>query len=168
MDLRNVAVLKFHHPVSLSYLVIFNVCAYCYAMYRRIANSNPSVLASSLAIVAQQPNYDCSETISQHQISQPAASGYTLMFANPLNNSDVSVCTACFCLRSVCVCKYHSDLMTWSHLDLRNHSTFRDQGTRCCLSPVLRHTHCYRLRHPQQQQRLFRIQFFLCAVCDHV
>ncbi|KAI0937561.1 hypothetical protein AcW1_001591 [Taiwanofungus camphoratus] len=66
-----------------------------------IANSNPSVLASSLAIVAQQPNYDCSETISQHQISQPAASGYTLMFANPLNNSDIYATTQPFEIKAL-------------------------------------------------------------------
>jgi len=54
-----------------------------------IANSNPDVLVSPFAFVAEQPNYDCSEEISQYQLTQPAASNYTIQFANILNSSDI-------------------------------------------------------------------------------
>ncbi|KAF9220811.1 hypothetical protein BS17DRAFT_636556, partial [Gyrodon lividus] len=54
-----------------------------------LTNSNPSILNAPLAIIAIQQNYDCSETITQQQSSQPAATGYTVQFANPLNNTEV-------------------------------------------------------------------------------
>ncbi|KAK7678697.1 hypothetical protein QCA50_018279 [Cerrena zonata] len=54
-----------------------------------IANSDPKVLVSPLAIVAVENNFDCSKTITQEQSSQPAASGYTILLANPLNSSQV-------------------------------------------------------------------------------
>ncbi|CCM00449.1 uncharacterized protein FIBRA_02481 [Fibroporia radiculosa] len=54
-----------------------------------IANSNPDILVEPLAFVAQQPNYDCSEAISQYQVTMPAADGYTILLSNSLNATDV-------------------------------------------------------------------------------
>ncbi|KAI6006818.1 hypothetical protein EDD15DRAFT_2258 [Pisolithus albus] len=55
-----------------------------------LANSNPSILVQPIAIIAIQESYDCSKTITQQQSAQPAATGYTVLLANPLNSSDVS------------------------------------------------------------------------------
>ncbi|GBE87479.1 hypothetical protein BKA93DRAFT_776286 [Sparassis latifolia] len=54
-----------------------------------IANSNPTILSSPLAILSQQNNYDCSETITQNEAAQPAATGYTIQLADPFNNTNV-------------------------------------------------------------------------------
>lgn len=54
-----------------------------------LANSNPSILVQPIAIIAIEPNYDCSKTITQQQASQPPSTGYTVLLANPLNSSDV-------------------------------------------------------------------------------
>jgi len=54
-----------------------------------LANSNPSVLVSPLAIISIQENYDCSKLITQDQVVQPAATGYTIQFANILNGTDI-------------------------------------------------------------------------------
>ncbi|KIJ63816.1 hypothetical protein HYDPIDRAFT_91819 [Hydnomerulius pinastri MD-312] len=54
-----------------------------------LANSNPSILASPLAIIAVQQNYDCSETITQQQSAQPAGTGYTVLLASTLNSTDI-------------------------------------------------------------------------------
>lgn len=66
-----------------------------------IDNSDPKILTSELAIIAQQENFDCSETISQYQVTMPAASGYTLIFANPLNNTDVYAQTQPFEIKAL-------------------------------------------------------------------
>ena len=55
-----------------------------------IDNTNHLFFLGPLAVVAIQKNADCSVTISQDQINQPAGSGYIITFANPLNNTDVS------------------------------------------------------------------------------
>ncbi|KIJ15393.1 hypothetical protein PAXINDRAFT_169234 [Paxillus involutus ATCC 200175] len=54
-----------------------------------LTNTNPSILSGPLAIIAIQQNYDCSETITQQQSAQPAATGYTIQLTNPLNNTEV-------------------------------------------------------------------------------
>lgn len=54
-----------------------------------INNSDPKILVSPLAIIAIQQNYDCSITITQDQANQPAGTGWTVLLANPLNNTDV-------------------------------------------------------------------------------
>ncbi|KIK76522.1 hypothetical protein PAXRUDRAFT_835341 [Paxillus rubicundulus Ve08.2h10] len=54
-----------------------------------LTNSNPSILSGPLAIIAIQQNYDCSETITQQQSAQPAATGYVIQLTNPLNNTEV-------------------------------------------------------------------------------
>ncbi|KAK0228172.1 hypothetical protein IW262DRAFT_1349304 [Armillaria fumosa] len=54
-----------------------------------ITNPDTSVLTSALAIVAIEQNYDCSKILTQQQVSMPAATGYILQLANPLNSSQV-------------------------------------------------------------------------------
>ncbi|KAG5652636.1 hypothetical protein H0H81_004246 [Sphagnurus paluster] len=55
-----------------------------------VANTSPTVLVSPLAIISIQYNYDCSKTITQDQLQAAPGTGYTILFANPLNSSDVS------------------------------------------------------------------------------
>jgi hypothetical protein len=59
-------------------------------IYISINNTNPQVLLGPLAFIAIQQNFDCSVTVSQDQVDQPASTGYTLILANPLNETDVS------------------------------------------------------------------------------
>jgi len=40
-------------------------------------------------VIAIQKNYDCSITITQDQANQPVGTGWTVLLANPLNNTDV-------------------------------------------------------------------------------
>jgi len=54
-----------------------------------VNNSNPAILVSPLAIIAQQDNFDCSIIITQDQSDQPAGTGWTILLANPLNETDV-------------------------------------------------------------------------------
>ncbi|KAF8655584.1 hypothetical protein AX16_003005 [Volvariella volvacea WC 439] len=54
-----------------------------------IANPDPQILPAPLAIIGIQYNYDCSKEITQQQSAQPAASGYTLIFADPFNSTNV-------------------------------------------------------------------------------
>ncbi|KIK02726.1 hypothetical protein K443DRAFT_656635 [Laccaria amethystina LaAM-08-1] len=50
---------------------------------------NSPTMASPLAIIAQENNFDCSKIITQDQASQPAGTGYTILLADPLNNTNV-------------------------------------------------------------------------------
>jgi len=54
-----------------------------------IKNADQNILSGELAIIAIQNNFQCTVTISQNQANQLAATGYTLLFANTLNSSDV-------------------------------------------------------------------------------
>ncbi|KAF8908542.1 hypothetical protein CPB84DRAFT_1843438 [Gymnopilus junonius] len=54
-----------------------------------VANSDPTILVSPLAIIAQQDNFDCSIIVTQDQSNQAAGQGWTILLANPLNNTDV-------------------------------------------------------------------------------
>jgi len=50
---------------------------------------NPN-MASAEAIIAQQANFDCSLTVTQDQMGGfPVGTGYTVQFANPINDSDI-------------------------------------------------------------------------------
>lgn len=62
----------------------------CLVLVNSIANSDPKVLVSPQAIIAIEQNFDCSKTITQQQESFAVGTGYTIQFANPLNNTDVS------------------------------------------------------------------------------
>jgi len=50
---------------------------------------NHTSFAAALAIIAIQLNSDCSITVSQDKANQPPGTGYTVLLANPLNNTDV-------------------------------------------------------------------------------
>jgi len=54
-----------------------------------IANPNPSILVSPMAIVAIEPNADCSKSITQDQSNQAAGTGYTIQFTDILNSSNI-------------------------------------------------------------------------------
>jgi len=66
-----------------------------------VANSNQNVLVSPEAIIAIQPNFDCSETITTQQANLPVASGYTVQFANPFNSSDIYAQSAPFEIKAL-------------------------------------------------------------------
>ncbi|KAL5476851.1 hypothetical protein ACEPAI_3037 [Sanghuangporus weigelae] len=54
-----------------------------------VANSNPSVLVSPLAVVAIQQNFDCSRTLTTQQVNFTTGTGYTLILADPINSTNV-------------------------------------------------------------------------------
>jgi len=54
-----------------------------------VNNSDPKLAVSPLAVIAIQQNFDCSITITQDQANQPAGTGWTILFADPLNNTNV-------------------------------------------------------------------------------
>ncbi|KAF8996243.1 hypothetical protein BDQ17DRAFT_1364652 [Cyathus striatus] len=58
-----------------------------------IANKDPNILVSPIAILADEQNSDCSRTITNQQFNfnQPPATGYTVLFADRLNETDVFV-----------------------------------------------------------------------------
>ena len=56
-------------------------------------------MAAPLAIIAQENNFDCSKTITQDQANQPAGTGYTILLADPLNNTNVRF--LCFLIRPI-------------------------------------------------------------------
>jgi hypothetical protein len=57
-------------------------------LLKHISLKAPS--SAPLAIVAIQKNEDCSIAVSRDKVNQPPATGYTLLLANDLNNTDVS------------------------------------------------------------------------------
>jgi len=66
-----------------------------------INNTTPAVLSGSLAIISQLDNNICSYALSQSQVNQAAATGYMLVFANPLNNSDVYATSELFEIKAL-------------------------------------------------------------------
>ncbi|KAG6907566.1 hypothetical protein DXG01_008403 [Tephrocybe rancida] len=54
-----------------------------------IANKDPKFLIAPFALIAIQDNLECSKTIQEDQSPLPPGKGYTIQFANPLNQSDV-------------------------------------------------------------------------------
>ncbi|KAJ3774411.1 hypothetical protein FB446DRAFT_786942 [Lentinula raphanica] len=59
-----------------------------------VANPN---MASALAIIAQQPNYQCSLLVTKDQMGGlPVGTGYTVQLANPLNGTDVYAQSSAF------------------------------------------------------------------------
>jgi len=51
--------------------------------------SNENSTLGALAFTAIQANDDCSVTITQSQVDKPPGSNYLILFANPINNSEV-------------------------------------------------------------------------------
>ncbi|KAG7452928.1 uncharacterized protein BT62DRAFT_915290 [Guyanagaster necrorhizus] len=66
-----------------------------------ITNSDSSILTSALAIVAIEQNYDCSKILTPEQVNMPAATGYTLQLANPLNSSQVYAASDLFEIKAL-------------------------------------------------------------------
>jgi hypothetical protein len=66
-----------------------------------INNSDPKLLVGPLAFIAIQQNFQCSVTVSHDQVNQPAGPGYTLLFANPLNNTQVYTTSETFEIKSL-------------------------------------------------------------------
>jgi len=58
-----------------------------YTVY--VANSDPKILPDHIAILANEPNFDCSKTITVEQQNLAAGTGYTVQLANILNGSDI-------------------------------------------------------------------------------
>ncbi|KAI0789093.1 hypothetical protein C8Q75DRAFT_718685 [Abortiporus biennis] len=54
-----------------------------------IANTDVNILPQPQAIIAIENNFDCSKTITQDQANYAAGSGYTVLLADPLNNTHV-------------------------------------------------------------------------------
>jgi hypothetical protein len=54
-----------------------------------VANSDPKILTSPIAILAQQNNFDCSKTITQDLVNQTPATGYTVQLADPFNSTHI-------------------------------------------------------------------------------
>jgi len=54
-----------------------------------ITNQDKTKYPSPLAFIAIQQNFQCSIVITQDQANQPAGQGWQILFANPLNNTDV-------------------------------------------------------------------------------
>ncbi|KAH9941202.1 uncharacterized protein BXZ73DRAFT_75165 [Epithele typhae] len=66
-----------------------------------VQNSNPSVLNSPLAIIAQQNNFDCSKLVTKDLVNLPVATGYQILFANTLNSSDIYATSKTFEIKPV-------------------------------------------------------------------
>jgi len=54
-----------------------------------VANTNTQLQAAPLAIIAIQQNFDCSIVITQDQANQAPGTGWQILLANPINNTDV-------------------------------------------------------------------------------
>jgi len=52
-------------------------------------NTNPTVLTAAEAIVALVPNADCSHTITTQQANLTPGTGYTLVFADPIDQTKI-------------------------------------------------------------------------------
>jgi len=66
-----------------------------------INNTDPKILTDILAFIAIQANDDCSITVSSDQVNQTAAPGYTLIFTNPLNFSDIYATSELFEIKAL-------------------------------------------------------------------
>ncbi|RDB27563.1 hypothetical protein Hypma_003857 [Hypsizygus marmoreus] len=54
-----------------------------------LANKDQKVLTAPIAIIGVQNNFDCSKLLTPNDVGQSAATGYTILFANILNQTDV-------------------------------------------------------------------------------
>ncbi|TFK65508.1 hypothetical protein BDN72DRAFT_801092 [Pluteus cervinus] len=54
-----------------------------------IANSDPKILVAPMAFIGIQMNGDCSKEITQQQADQAAGTGYTILLADPFNNTNI-------------------------------------------------------------------------------
>jgi len=56
-----------------------------------LVNSNVTVLNGALPIIAIEQSFNCPQLITTQLANPPPATGYTIQFANPLNNTQVYV-----------------------------------------------------------------------------
>jgi len=54
-----------------------------------VNNTNPNILTAAEAIVANVPNADCSFSVTVQQAALTPATGYTVIFANPINQLEI-------------------------------------------------------------------------------
>lgn len=67
----------------------FVLTNYSFANANSLANSNPTVLQGNFALIGIQENFDCSEGLAANQVNFTASDGYTILLANPLNQTQV-------------------------------------------------------------------------------
>ncbi|KAF8239937.1 hypothetical protein L208DRAFT_1374432 [Tricholoma matsutake] len=66
-----------------------------------IANVNQNILTSPLAIISIEQNYQCSQLMTANQVSQTPAQGYTILFANPINSTQLYATSQPFEIRAL-------------------------------------------------------------------
>jgi hypothetical protein len=54
-----------------------------------VSNTSPTIAVAPLAIIAIQDNFDCSVVITQDEADQPAGTGWTILLADPFNETNV-------------------------------------------------------------------------------
>ncbi|KAH8998011.1 hypothetical protein EDB92DRAFT_1763925, partial [Lactarius akahatsu] len=65
-------------------------------LYALVNNTNPTILAAAEAIVANIQNSDCSHTITVQQAVLTPATGYTLIFADTLDQTKIYATSEAF------------------------------------------------------------------------
>jgi len=66
-----------------------------------VGNTDPKVLTQPEAVIAIENNFDCSKLITQDQASQAVGTGYFVVLANPLNNTDVYATSELFEIKAL-------------------------------------------------------------------
>lgn len=89
MDLQHLSIPELHCSVSFPCRLL--VAAYLTRPSPSLNSNNQSILASPYAFVANQQNYQCSVEIYASQLAKfPVGDGYTILFSDTLNSSNVS------------------------------------------------------------------------------
>lgn len=66
-----------------------------------VGNKDPKILTAPIAIIGIQNNFDCSKLITQDQLTAPAGTGYTVLFANTLNQTDIYLTSDVFEIKAL-------------------------------------------------------------------
>jgi hypothetical protein len=77
------------HTRSCIFTLVSSLRVHSQCVFGRVNNTDIKILATFEAIVANVPNADCSHTITTQQAALTPATGYTLMLADPLNETNV-------------------------------------------------------------------------------
>jgi hypothetical protein len=75
------------HTRSCMFTLALSLHAHSQRVADRVNNTNPTILAAAEAIVANIPNADCSHTITVQQAVLTPATGYTVVFADILDQT---------------------------------------------------------------------------------
>jgi hypothetical protein len=78
-----------HHTRSCIFTLVSSVRVHSQCVSGRLNNSHPDILPTFEAIVANIANADCSHTITTQQAALAVSDGYTLLFADPLDETKV-------------------------------------------------------------------------------